>query len=549
MDLSVIIVNYNVKYFLEQALISLKKACVGLETEYLIVDNASRDGSVDYIRTNFPEVEVIASPSNLGFGKANNIALKKARGKFLLVINPDTVVGEDSIHRIIDFLKDNPQTGVVCPKIIDREGKFDPACRRGLPTPFTAFSKIIGLSALFPKSRIFGKYNLTYLDPDEPAEVDVLGGAFMLLRREVYEQVGGFDEEFFMYGEDVDWSYRIQLAGWKLQYFPQAQIIHYGGESALRSDTNTRAAFYDAMNIFVKKHFKKQMPLAIPLIRLGIFMAYILDWTKRNIPKLRPHLIDISVLNLSLFTGWFIRNNIVGPLIADVVEYQILMVPQNALIPFTIYNISWLAIMMAMGVYGRKKNSYGNTVWAIVIGLLFIYSFNFIFKQFAYSRFVFIFAGMCMIFLIPGWRWLALKLPKSGGFKELFRRRTVLVGIDNLTLRIAKRAESSDFQFKIIGFIENGHENLGKNIAGYEVLGSLEETNTIIEKLSIEEVIFSGISVPYGDIVRFVDSFRGKASFKVIPESALVSADGELPFLEIGYKRKPRWLSRWVKNR
>jgi GT2 family glycosyltransferase len=536
MDISIVVVNYNVKYFLEQALLSLKKASRGLEVEYIVVDNHSTDGSVDYIRANFPEVHLIANDHNFGFGKANNQGLKIAQGEYLLVLNPDTVVGEKTLVTLKSYMDEHPDIGAIGPKIIDREGQFEYGCRRGFPTPLTAFSYITGLSVLFPNSRTLARYRLTYLDPDSESEVDSLAGSFMLVRREAYENIGGFDEDFFMYGEDIDWCYRMKKEGWKVYYYPQTEVIHYKGESALRSTIDTRRAFYDAMWLYVKKHFSKRLPLTLWVIRVGIFIAYLLDWCKRSLPKLKAPLIDLLILNAGLILGRVLHNP------QDVLSRRII-------IPYLIYNIGWLAIFTWGGIYGRKKDSVISAFIATVSAIAFIFSFTYFFKQFAYSRFVLLFTGILTLYAIPGWRWLIFKMPRISGFREFLKRRTLLVGLDEMTERIALKSQSDrTFPFKVIGFIECGHTHLGQKLSGIEVIGSMEDLNDIVQKLSVEEVVFSGKSLSYGDILKRISLFNGKTAFKVLPESALSNANGELPFLELGYRAKPKFFSRLRKK-
>ncbi|MBI3578172.1 MAG: glycosyltransferase family 2 protein, partial [Ignavibacteriales bacterium] len=234
--ISVIIVNFNVREFLHHALVSLQKAMKGIKGEIIIVDNASDDGSVEMVRRRFPTVALIANKTNLGFAKANNLGLKKAKGKHFLLINPDTLVQEDTLRVMLKFFENNPDVGLAGCKILNPDGSFQLPCRRSFPTPWVALTKMSGLSALFPRTRLFGRYNLTYLSPDETYEIDAVSGSFMMLRREAYEQVGGLDEDFFMYGEDLDWCYRIQKAGWKNYYVHSTKIIHYKGESTKRSN-------------------------------------------------------------------------------------------------------------------------------------------------------------------------------------------------------------------------------------------------------------------------------------------------------------------------
>ncbi len=254
MQLSVVIVNYNVKYFLEQALHAVRKACIDIESEVFVVDNHSLDGSCDMVRNLFPEVNLIENKDNFGFAKANNQAIRLSRGKYILLLNPDTVIEEDCFKKVIKFMDQTPDAGAVGVKMIDGSGKFLPESKRGLPTPEVAFYKISGLAALFPKSKKFGKYHLGFLNQDQIHEVDVLAGAFMMLRHDVLQEVGLLDEDYFMYGEDIDLSYCINKAGFKNYYFPDTTIIHYKGESTKKTSVNFVFTFYKAMVIFAQKH-------------------------------------------------------------------------------------------------------------------------------------------------------------------------------------------------------------------------------------------------------------------------------------------------------
>jgi len=215
MKLSVIIVNYNVKHFLEQCLYSVRKASKGLECEVFVVDNKSVDGSVNMLAEKFPEVITIANYDNVGFSKANNQAIAMAKGDYVLLLNPDTLVEDDTFHKVVSFMDSHPEAGGLGVKMVDGSGKFLPESKRGLPTPEVAFYKIFGLARLFPKSKRFGQYHLSFLDQNKTHEVDILSGAFLLIRKTVIDKIGGLDESFFMYGEDIDISYRITSAGYK----------------------------------------------------------------------------------------------------------------------------------------------------------------------------------------------------------------------------------------------------------------------------------------------------------------------------------------------
>ncbi len=273
LDLSIIIVNYNVKEYLEKTLLSIYRASDNINHEIFVVDNNSSDESCKMVKEKFKDVILIENSQNVGFSKANNIALKRCLGKYILLINPDTIVNTDTLHKMIDFFDRTPDCGAAGCKILNPDKSLQLACRRGFPSPFTSFSKIIGLSKLFPKSRIFGKYNLTYLDPNKICVVDSISGSFMMVRKEVLEDVGYLDEDFFLYGEDLDWCYRIGKNGWKIYYYPGTEIIHFKGRSSLKSGFDTEKEFYRSMSLFVEKHIKnKYFFFPLWLVKLGIWL-------------------------------------------------------------------------------------------------------------------------------------------------------------------------------------------------------------------------------------------------------------------------------------
>jgi GT2 family glycosyltransferase len=254
-EISIIIVNYNVKYFLEQCLCSIGRALQGLSAEVFVIDNASTDGSVDYLEEEFPDFTFIANTENKGFAKANNQVLNRCTGRYVLYLNPDTIVPEDCFRKCIAFLDNTPDAGALGVRMIDGAGQFLPESKRAFPSPVTSFFKLTGLSSLFPSSAVFSRYSLGHLSQYQNHVVDVLAGAFIMARRDLLQQLGGFDESFFMYGEDVDLSYRIQQLGFKNYYFAQSTIIHFKGESTRKGSLNYVRMFYRAMAIFVQKHY------------------------------------------------------------------------------------------------------------------------------------------------------------------------------------------------------------------------------------------------------------------------------------------------------
>ncbi|MDR1763200.1 MAG: glycosyltransferase family 2 protein [Dysgonamonadaceae bacterium] len=281
MKLSIITVNYNVKYYLEQCLDSVFKSIKNIETEVIVVDNASSDGSMEYLKPRFPEVRFIESAENLGFARANNLAIESSAGDYVLLLNPDTVIGEKTLENVCRFMDETPDAGAVGVKMLTGFAQFLPESKRGFPSPWNSFCKMTGLARLFPLSRRFGGYHLKFLDKNQTHKVDVLAGAFMLIRREALQKTGGFDGDFFMYGEDIDLSYRISRAGFANYYFPEP-IIHYKGESA-RQDPLYIKRFYQAMLIFFNKHYPHSNFLFKAFIKFAIFAVGCLSTARKMI--------------------------------------------------------------------------------------------------------------------------------------------------------------------------------------------------------------------------------------------------------------------------
>ena len=298
MKLSVIIVNYKVKHYLEQCLRSVAEASRGIAVEVIVVDNASGDGSVEYLRERFPDVTIIASEENLGFARANNLAIRNSHGQYVLLLNPDTIVAEDTFRDFIGFMDSTPDAGGCGAYMLHTDGSFAPESRRGLPTPFVAFCKMSGLASLFPKSRTFGRYYMRYLNENEVNRIEIMSGAFMFLRRDALDKTGLLDEDFFMYGEDIDLSYRILKAGYN-NYFLPSHILHYKGESTVKSSYRYVHTFYRAMELFFNKHYAHYSILLSLPIKLAIWgramLAYAGNQFKhRN--ELTQHLHPINCL-------------------------------------------------------------------------------------------------------------------------------------------------------------------------------------------------------------------------------------------------------------
>lgn len=269
MQLSVIILNYNVRFFLEQCVLSVQKALENIEGEIIVVDNGSSDDSCAMMRTRFPEVKLIQNAENLGFPKGNNIGVAAAKGEYLCVLNPDTVVAEDTFEKVLAFAKAQKNLGIVGVKLIDGSGNFLPESKRSVPTPWVAFTKVMGLYRWFPSFSIFTKYYAQHLHPDQTGKVDILVGAFMFLSRELYIEVGGFDENCFMYSDDIDLSYQVVQKGKDNFYFHETTVLHYKGESTVKDGTYMKR-FQEAMRFIYQKHFRVSFFFEM-FMKLGIF--------------------------------------------------------------------------------------------------------------------------------------------------------------------------------------------------------------------------------------------------------------------------------------
>ena len=307
MKLSVIIVNYNVRAYLEQCLRTTLRALDGIDGDVFVVDNLSTDGSVEMVREKFPQVKLMANKENVGFSRANNQAIKESDAQYVVLLNPDTVVGEDVFSKVLSFMDAHPKAGGLGVKMIDGTGAFLPESKRGLPTPAVAFYKIIGLTRLFPRSKVFGRYHLGHLAENEAARIEILSGACMFLRKETLHKVGLLDESFFMYGEDIDLSYRITLGGYENWYYPNARIIHYKGESTKKSSVNYVFVFYNAMAIFAQKHFtRRRTDFFSLLINGSIYLSAAGAIVVRFLRRALLPLIDFVLILLTArrFSSW-----------------------------------------------------------------------------------------------------------------------------------------------------------------------------------------------------------------------------------------------------
>jgi O-antigen biosynthesis protein len=543
MQCSVIIVNYNVKDFLSQALQTLRKSLAyaaqkrpGMQSEIFVVDNASEDGSVEMVRNQFPDVHCIANTENVGFARANNMALTRARGACLLLINPDTLVQEDTVDVMLRAFDDDPKIGMAGCKILNPDGTLQLACRRGFPTPWVAFTKISGLSTLFPRSKMFGKYNVTYRDPDRSYEVDAISGSFMMMRREAYEQVGGLDETFFMYGEDLDWCYRTQKAGWEIMYIADTQIIHYKGESTRRSDIDEIRTFYKAMSVFVEKNISRS-PVVTAILNVTIWLRALLAWIGHSMYIIVPVAIDFLVMNLALLAGEYLW-------LGHVFHFPDYAYPAVNLVPPLVL----ISAIGFSGAYTQHRMSVSRTFVAVLITFVLISAITFFFKGYAFSRMVVLIAGTVSLLAIPGWRLFVRLFGRMRGISGLFKlspRRTLIVGINPRTPEIIKRLRKRiEDSYQIVGIIDTSRQRIGDSINGIPVLGSIANVGKVTKEERISDVIFAPETLSYGEILSVISKSNDRSvNYKLIPTNMdVVIGKGtidqldELPLIEIEYR-------------
>ncbi len=513
MKLSVIIVNYNVKFFLEQCLKSVYNAGKGIEMEVFVVDNNSVDGSVAMIRDKFPETILISNRENLGFSKANNQAIRQANGEYILLLNPDTIVEDDTFRKVVDFMDTTPDAGALGVRMIDGQGVFLPESKRGLPTPAIAFYKISGLAALFPRSRTFGRYHLGFLDQNKIHQVEILSGAFMLLRKSVLDITGPLDETFFMYGEDIDLSWRIIQAGFKNYYFPETRIIHYKGESTKKSSINYVFIFYNAMVIFARKHFSRQNARAFSLlINIAIYFRAFLAILNRFLRRILTPLIDIGIIFTGLYylTDYW-QTQIFGPL-------QKYYPPEFLSVIVPIYILIWLFSVYISGGYDKPVKLL-RIVRGIALGtivILVIYALLPLTLRFSRALILMGSTWALTSMLLTRVFWHFIKY-RNLNLSAHANKRIIIAGKGNEPERVAMMLRQSGSN-AFIGLVGSESQISGK--AGF--LGTIDQLDQIIEVYDINEIIFCASELSSQEIISLMSGLKDKpVNFKIAPPESL----------------------------
>jgi O-antigen biosynthesis protein len=475
LTLSIVIVNYNVKYFLEQCLHSVYKALKGIEGEVIVVDNHSTDGSVEYLQSRFSCTRFIANTANSGFARACNQGLAVSKGRYVLFLNPDTILAEDTLQQSLHFMEGHPDAGALGVRMIDGAGRFLKESKRAFPSPLTSLFKLFGFSRAFPRSKLFSRYHLGHLDEGQTHEVDVLAGAYMLIRSAVLDTIGSFDEAFFMYGEDVDLSYRIQKAGYKNYYFAGTEIIHFKGESTKRGSLNYVRLFYSAMSKFVQKHYGGARASFFHIaIQLAIWIRATMAAGAKFIKWIGLPVIDAALILLSFWLVKAVWETYVRP---DV-NYQ--------------EGLIWVAFPAFTGLY--LLVAYYTGLYAIAtLVLLSLYAL--LPETYRFSRGILLFGALMAFVLISTTRWMmvqarVLQQPISNTDKPF-----ILIAGEPKEFEETKGLLSrSGLHTKVIG-------RVGINGDARQSLTPLGTVEKVAPGVGARELVFCAGKLSYKDII------------------------------------------------
>lgn len=507
MRLSVVFLSYNTRDLTRQALNSVLAAAEGLEAEIFVVDNASADGSADMIAAEFPQVKLVCNEANVGFSAGNNVALRQVTGEYALLINTDTIVRRDALHAMVEFLDAHPEAGACGCKILDPDGTLQLDSRRGFPTPLAAFCKMSGLSRLFPKHPLMARYHLTHLDPEQTAEIEVLSGSCMMVRKAAMDQVGLLDEDYFMYGEDIDWCYRFHQAGWKIYYLPTTAIIHFRGESGRGTPLKILYRKSRAMSIFVNKHMARRYRFfPLWLLQVGIALHGTFRFLTRAARALALPLLDAGLVLCGLKLGLTVRYHPelvpfiyrieqVGTLFGlDVQPTRWLVPPPYSDLQWAaVYGAStlvWLLAFYASGLYDRRRYSVAWSVVGATLGFAAIVMLVFFFKGYNFSRLAVVSAWFCNVLLVAGWRLVARWFLHQRGREG--RLRTLLVGTDAAAVDFVEQLERAGMAHcNLIGVVGEVPQQRGRPLAGRPLVGHVGELEELVNDFAIDHLVFT----------------------------------------------------------
>ena len=516
MHLSIIIVNYNVKYFLEQCLRSVEKAIANIDAQVFVIDNNSSDDSIAYLKPKFPFVKYMVNAENEGFAKANNRVLPHCKGDYVLYLNPDTIIPEDCMEKCIAFFKSHDDCGALGIKMIDGSGTFLPESKRGFPSPMASFFKLTGLADIFSSSKIFNQYSLGYLSHFQNHKVDVLAGAFMMVKKEILETTKGFDEAFFMYGEDIDLSYRIQQMGFSNYYFADSTLLHFKGESTKKGRLNYVKMFYSAMNIFVKKHYSGNKARIFTLFIQGaIFFRALMSLVKSVIVRMGLPLLDAVIIYFSLLEvkdKWILWMRDGKSFATD-----------NFPLMFLSFTVIFLVTGALSGMYDsldKPSKTFASSIAGIIV-MMAVYGV--LPEHFWFSRAVMILGGVVAGIAITVFRGVLLKLKLLEPSNEEYKfQQTVVVGSNSEYAVVQQIFNQAGLGERLLGRIKVNGEN-------ENAVGDIKNLKEFLVRLNIREVIFcEGLLTNYLNI-QLVQTLPRNVSYRFIGSNtkSIVGSDSK----------------------
>jgi GT2 family glycosyltransferase len=508
----------------------VQKAIAGTAAEIIVVDNNSTDNSIEYLVPKFPGVQFIINKENTGFAKGCNQGLEKANGSYILFLNPDTIVPEDCFRQCISFFEAHPDAGALGIKMLDGSGKFLKESKRAFPSPRTSLYKLFGLAKLFPHSKLFSRYHLGHLDENQNNEVDVLAGAFMMIRKEVLDKIGGFDETFFMYGEDVDLSYRIQKAGFKNYYFADSSIIHFKGESTRKGSMNYVRMFYNAMSIFVRKHYGGS--------RAGIFnfLIHVAIWFRAGLSALSGFIRKIGLplidAGLILVSFWLIKT-VWATYVRTETQYENILL----WVAFPAFTVFYLVAAYYAGLYDRWYRWSELIRSTLIASIVLLAGYALLPEQYRFSRGILLFGVLLAFVLISIFRLLLISSGVLNSSKEkIAHTNTLIAGSEQeyeQVLQLLKEAGQHD---RVLGRVSVA-ENDTTALSNWKDLPKLSST------IPFREIILCEGTLSFADIIAALQKMPHGLIAKIhaTGSSSIVGSDskdtsGEAVSKENGYK-------------
>lgn len=509
-DISIIIVNYKVREYISNLLSSVSRAKHHFTFQIFVIDNNSGDESIEFLKERFPEVIYIENKENVGFGKANNQAIDLSEGAYTLIINPDTLVSEDTFVNLFEHMEEYPSCGAAGCKILNPDGTFAPESRRTVPTLWSSFAKASGLSSLFSGSKLFSEYYMNWLGEDEQSKVPVLSGSFMFWRTSVLKELGGFDERFFMYGEDIDLCYRIQDTQFHIDYVPKTSIIHYKGESTRKGDLGYIRIFNKALYQFFDKHHSSKYSFLFKIfVYSAIWIRAFLSLITSNFKMIGFIASDLILLNISVILGFLIRFQFSYEVMTNLQNLRFLWINLLA-------SLIYIFIGSFLDLFRSKTESISNQLKAITASYAGVALITFFVRDYAFSRLALIIGCISALVLMLLFKVIQINLSKSDSkvTGKLKRLRVLLVGDTVDTKEIKTKIHSRpDWNYEVVGIISVEEK-------GSEALGGLPQLRDLIKAYQIDQVFFALKSISYKDMLRQISILQNEGVlFKLVPDS------------------------------